>query len=117
MKKTVTQPWKSWLAWTLAGLWIVLVGWFQFFAPDNRPTVYSSYQLSSSDPCKTASGYTRPSFAERYACVTSSRLSQKQAIFIKGIGKTLVVLGPPVLFWLAFTRYRRRQNASKATAG
>lgn len=116
MKKTVTRPWKSWLAWMLTGLWILLAGWLQFFTPD-RPTVYAGYQLSSGDPCETTSGYTKPSFAERYACATSRRLGENQAMFIKGIGKALVVIGPPALFWLAFTRYRRRQHAPKATAG
>jgi|GEM_PF-6327014 len=108
MKKSETNGSRTWLAWTLVGLWVAFAGWHQFLRPE-PPAVYSGYQqpLALDDPCRGMSSYSKPSFSQRYACTSSRRLREGRAIFMSGLENLLIILGPPALVLV----YVRRREA------
>ncbi len=112
MKKNGTKRSKTWLAWALAGLWVVFAGWHQLFRPE-PPAVYSGFSqsLAFDDPCRSASSFSKPSFSQRYACASNRRLGEDRAAFVSGLEKLLVIFGPPAVVFIYFRRRKTRGGA------
>ncbi len=107
MAKKRKMAQKAWIGWGLAGLWMAFAIWFQFLRPE-PPQVYTGIAQSFDydDPCRMSSGYSKPSFSQRYACTSKRRFEEDVEMFLSGTAKLLVVLGPPLLVLV----YLRRRN-------